>query len=104
MSGKGRKQKDINKKNSRHRVRKRILEVLELPREAILDVSKLTMIDGGNLVIENYKNVLEYQSNSIRVNTGRGVIRIKGKVLMIREITYENILIEGEICSIEFNR
>lgn len=85
-------------------VREKISEALELPKEVLLNASKLSMIDGGNLIIENYKGIIEYENERIRVNTGKGIIKINGQNLIVREITSENILIDGQIQSLEFLR
>ncbi len=90
--------------NGKSNMRSRISEVLELPKEVLLNVSKLSMIDGGNLIIENYKGIVEYDNDLIRVNTSKGIIKISGHNLTVREITSENILIDGQIYSLEFLR
>lgn len=83
-------------------LRVKITELLELPKEVALDMPKITMIGNGSLVIENYKGIIEYESNRIRINTGSGVIRLTGVRLVIKEITSENIMVNGDIGSLEF--
>ena len=68
----------------------------------ILDLPKLTMIGNGDLMVENYKSIMEYGSARIRLNTGLGAVKITGAGLVIKEITSEDIIISGEIHSLEF--
>jgi sporulation protein YqfC len=85
-------------------MKEKITEILELPREVILDLPKITMVGLGNIVIENYKGIIEYENNRIRLNTNSGIIRIMGERLVIREITSEDIIIEGRISQLDFLR
>ena len=97
------KKKKTKKKIERKpKLKERIAEVLELPKEIVLNIPKLTMIGNSGLIIENYKGVSQYDDNKVRINTGVGVSRISGEGLVIKEITSENILVDGVITNIEF--
>ena len=67
-----------------------------------MDLPKITMFGDRNLLMENYKGIIEYDDNRIRVNTGRGIIKVTGEKLMIKEITLEDLMIDGDIVSLEF--
>lgn len=83
-------------------LREKFTEVLELPKELVLDLPKFTIVGNKDMMIENYKGVVEYSGTRIRVNTGLGVVRITGEGLQIREITSEDIIISGKIQAVEF--
>ncbi len=83
-------------------LREKFSEFLELPKELMLDLPKFTIVGNKDLMIENYKGIMEYGSARIRVNTGLGVIKITGACLSIREITSEDIIVSGEIHGLEF--
>jgi sporulation protein YqfC len=103
MSGKNSKRRKKDREDEeKTALKNRITEALELPKEIVLNVSKLTLIGNSDLIIENYKGIMEYDNGRIRVNTGAGVIKITGSRLLIKEITSEDILIYGEIDSLEF--
>jgi sporulation protein YqfC len=93
-----------NKKKGEQKtpLKQRITEVLELPKEIVLNVPKLTMVGNSDIIIENYRGVMEYDGTRIRISTGIGVIRLTGERLVIKEITSEEILVCGEIASLEF--
>jgi sporulation protein YqfC len=84
------------------KLREKFTELLELPKELVLDLPKLTIVGNGDMMIENYKSVMEYGKARLRLNTGPGVIKITGAGLLIKEITSEDIIVSGEIHSIEF--
>lgn len=101
MAGKS-KRRVKEQKPPKPKMKEKVAEVLELPKEVVLNIPKLTMLGAGNLVIENYKGIIEYDDSKIRVNTGTGMIRITGERLFIKEITSEDIMVDGEIKSLEF--
>ena len=95
------KKKDL-KAAPKQNLRERFTEMLELPKEIVLNMPKLTMLGNGNLIIENYKGIVEYDEGVIRVNTTAGIIKVNGVDIYIKEITSENIMIYGNILLLEF--
>jgi len=102
MSAKSKSRNKKKEEKKKPRLKEKMTEVLELPKEVVLNVPKLTMIGGDSLVIENYKGVTEYESDKIRVNTGTGTIKVTGEMLSIKEITSEDIVINGKVRMLEF--
>lgn len=95
------KKKEI-KVAPKQRLRERFTEMLELPKEIVLNMPKLTMLGNGDLIIENYKGISLYDKDIIHVNTSAGTIKVNGGEIYIKEITSENIMIYGNILSLEF--
>ena len=102
MPGKKRKKRKVEKNKSS--IKEKMSEFLELPKEIVLDLSKITMYGNNKMLIENYKGIIEYEDDRLRINTKDGIIRVMGNKLFIKEITSEDLLIYGEITSIEFLR
>lgn len=90
------------KSNSKKKFKEKFTEILELPKEIVLDMPKLTMLGNGDLIIENYKGIVEYDEDILRVNTTSGIIKVKGTDVYIKEITSDSIMIFGNILSLEF--
>lgn len=84
------------------KIKRSIVEALDLPKEVILDLPKIIMIGTHQLSIENHKGILEHTSDRIRINTKVGILRITGENLMIKNIIKEEIVIAGEINQVEF--
>jgi len=78
-------------------VKKGISDLLELPRDIVLDLPKITMVGNLQLYIENHKGIIEYSTGIIRVNTRAGMLVITGNKLVIKAILIEEITITGEI-------
>lgn len=90
------------KKKEGINLREKVTEVFELPKEVVLDIPRVTIVGNRNMAIENYKGVFEYSTARIRVNTGSGIIKIEGVGLEIREVTSEEVVIEGNVQKVEF--
>ena len=78
--------------------------LLEIPREVASSDVKLTINGFDELLIENYKNILEYQDIFIKVNTFEGAITVYGFNLKLENLTDEDIMVKGKIDTIEFER
>lgn len=83
-------------------IKNSLAEILELPKDVILDIPKITMIGNLQIYIENHKGIIEYSNNRIRINTKSGVLRIGGKNLILKNIVIEEIVIVGEIDDVQF--
>lgn len=78
--------------------------ILELPREVASTDIKITVNGFDEILIENYKNILEYQDILIKVNTFEGTITIYGFNLKLEQMTDEDIRVKGKIDTIEFEQ
>ncbi|MBB6217925.1 sporulation protein YqfC [Anaerosolibacter carboniphilus] len=83
-------------------IKESISELLELPKDIILDLPRITMIGNLQIYIENHKGILEYSKQRIRIYTKNGTLRIIGRDLQIKTIITEEIIITGMIEQIEF--
>jgi sporulation protein YqfC len=100
----GKKTKNTKEeKNHRKTMKEKFTELLELPKELVLDIPKITVVGKGDMMIENYKGIIEYGSGRVRINTGIGTVKISGAGLFIKEITSEDIIISGGIQTLEFD-
>lgn len=74
----------------------RVAETLEMPKDIISNSSKITSYNDNQIIIENYKGILEYTNEKIRVKTPGKILFISGEKLFISAITENDILIEGK--------
>lgn len=82
----------------------RINRILEMPSEVFLPIPKITNLGFNKMMIENYKTILEYQDFFIRINTSIGIININGLNMKMQEMNKDDIVIEGDIDSIDFEK
>ncbi len=90
------------RRNKRKNIINRLDKVLEMPKEITSNEPKITILGFNQMLIENYKGILEYQEFYIRLNTYIGIININGFNLNLSEMTTDDILITGKIESVDF--
>ena len=83
-------------------IKKNFVETLKLPKEILLNLPLISITGKEELMIENFKGILEYSTEKIRINTSCGILRIIGKSLFLEQITSECLIIRGIILVIEF--
>jgi sporulation protein YqfC len=86
------------------RINNRIEKMLEIPKEIYEDVPKIISIGFEEIIIENYKGILEYEEFFVRINTHIGIININGFNLRLEKMTDEEIKIIGKIENVEIER
>jgi len=83
-------------------VKAQLSELFELPKDIVLNLPKISMIGNNQMYVENHKGMIEYTPQRIRVNSTIGVIRISGQEMTVKNIGTEEIIVTGNITSIEF--
>mgnify|MGYP005786447471 CR=1 FL=1 len=83
-------------------IKKGLSEGIELPNEIVLNVPLITIIGRSKIVIENFKNIVQYSNEIIKINTSCGVFKVAGKNLFLKELNKNKILIKGTLSQFEF--
>lgn len=73
-----------------------------LPAEAVLKETLLTMVGCSELWVENYKGLLEYGEGIILIQSSSAIIRVQGERLVISHYMEEHMMICGNIRSITY--
>ena len=81
--------------------KKRIDQILESPQEVYSDIPKITITGFNELILENYKGILEYEEYFASISTHIGIVNINGFNLNLEKMTNDDIKITGKIESIE---
>ncbi len=63
---------------------------------------RLTLHSNREADIEGSRGIVEYCSDSIKINAGRFIIAFKGRNLRIKCMSESELIIEGFILSIEY--
>ena len=90
------------KKNKKIKKQNRLDRLLEIPKEISSIDPKITIMGFEEILIENYKTILEYQEFYIRISTYKGIININGFNLSLNEMRTDDVLVKGKIESIDF--
>ena len=78
--------------------------LLEIPQEVYSDIPKITIIGFNEMIIENFKGILEYEDYYIRINTNIGIININGIELKLENMTNDDIKVTGKIEKFDIER
>ena len=84
--------------------RRKLMQILDMPREISKENSKITILSFDEILVENYKGILEYEEFFIKIQTEIGTVNINGFSLRLEQITEDDILIKGKINSIDLER
>ena len=79
-------------------------KILEMPQEICSDIPKIIITGFDEMIIENFKGILEYEEFFVRINTHIGVVNINGFNLNLENMTNDDIKVTGKIESIDMER
>jgi sporulation protein YqfC len=86
----------------RQRVKKLAAEMLDVPKDTILNMPRITLIGGMQLYVENYRGVMEFKDDILRLSLTQGEVHVFGKELVIKAIFPTEVVIEGNINGIKY--
>lgn len=90
------------KEDKIYNIKENVSNALEIPKDILLDLPRITLIGNLQVSIENHKGIIEYSNEYIRVKIKDGIIKVSGMDLIIKTIITEEIIISGKIASIDF--
>ena len=83
-------------------IRKHVTETLDLPKEIMLNLPLISMVGQEEVTIENYKGILEYGEEIVRIGTAAGALQISGKKLCLKQLSAECIGVTGRVEELRF--
>lgn len=83
-------------------IKKTITEAAGLPKEVVLNLPLVTISGREEIIIENHKCILWADSETVRIKTTCGVLKIQGSCLTLREITSDYVRLSGAPEKLEF--
>ncbi|MFV0440656.1 MAG: YabP/YqfC family sporulation protein [Lachnospirales bacterium] len=72
-------------------------EEREVKKATHLNAPIVTILGKSEIYVENYKGIIEYSNQCIRLNTSVGILSILGSEIWIREMNNESIKIYGDL-------
>lgn len=82
----------------------KINRMLEMPKEVYTKEPKIIITGFEEMVIENYKGILQYEDFFVKISTHIGSININGFNLKLENMSEDNIKITGKIESLDIER
>lgn len=86
----------INKKKNN------IIEKIDLPKDVILNLPKITVVGREEISIENHKGIDSFDKEFIKVKTNIGLVKIEGENFEILYIASETIVLSGRFKAISY--
>lgn len=93
-----------NRNNSRKKKYTKLDRMLEIPKEVCSNIPKISITGFEEMIIENFKGILEYEEFYVRVKTQIGIININGYNLNLENMTDDDIKVSGKIESLDIER
>ncbi|GGF07628.1 sporulation protein YqfC [Halobacillus andaensis] len=85
-----------------NQLRNWVSQYFDLPADVMLDLPRITTIGSLHAYVENCTGLLHFSDQEVRIQYRRGELSIKGKDLRIKMMLKEELLLEGELQSIDF--
>lgn len=77
-----------------------IVNALKLPKDVMLNHSQIIIQGKGELIIVNYKSVIEFNDTQIKINAKLGFVEVVGKNLILTELKKDHLRITGVITNV----
>lgn len=84
--------------------RERVLQASQLPRDVVMGLPVLYVLGQSELHLENYRGILEYTEEMVRILIKGGQIKVTGRRLQVVYYTNDEMKISGQIKAIEYHR
>lgn len=82
--------------------KEKMIEAVQVPKDAALGYPITSIMGKQEVCIENYRGILEYTQELVRLQSKIGQIKIIGTNLQIEYYTNDEMKIKGNIATVEF--
>lgn len=72
-----------------------------MPTDLIFNLPKFILTSNDQIYVENYRGIISYTENEIKISTSKFPVKISGNKLQISQIAADEITISGKIKSFE---
>lgn len=87
-----------------YRAKETIADKLELPRDIILDIPKITITGDNEITIENHKGIILFDEKEIKVNSNVGLISLTGSRFEILFMGGDTLTISGKFKTVVYEK
>lgn len=75
---------------------------LDLPADVLAGLPRIQIVGCREIMIENHKGILLYEQTDIHIGGGKVIIKLRGSGLNLLAMNATDLLIRGELFSVEF--
>jgi sporulation protein YqfC len=80
----------------------RIADLVEMPAEALLNLSRVEIVGRLQVRVENHRGVKRYQPNQVVLDLPEGCLIIDGQGLVIGWVDQDDLLVTGRIQGVRY--
>ena len=91
-------------REKREKMVDRIADFLEMPEELVGDNTKITLVDNKYLYLEGKNQIIDYYDHYIKIKTKKVILTLDGKNMEIKEMNDNELVIEGILLNISYNK
>jgi len=84
------------------RTKDAIASKLDLPRDILLNMPKITVTGDNEITIENHKGVILFEENEVKINSSLGLISISGGEFEILFMGGSTLTLSGKFRAIVY--
>lgn len=89
-------------KNRETNLSNKIIDTCQLPKDVLLGASIISMTGNTDILIENFKNIIKYQTDLLLIQCKKNRIQIIGKNLKLEQYNKEEVKVCGIIYELKF--
>lgn len=79
----------------------RMAEMFDLPSDLVAGLCHMELLGDRQFFLEGHEGILSYASEQIDISTGALIVRVKGRDLLLRSMTDNEVRIQGKIECVE---
>ncbi|MDA8226669.1 MAG: sporulation protein [Desulfitobacterium hafniense] len=84
------------------KLQKNVSDVLDLPPDVTGEGPKVTIFGKGEILVENFLEIVAFEDQEVRINTTIGDIVLNGKSFVIITLLQTELRIQGELYSLKY--
>lgn len=85
-----------------NKAKETIAEKLDIPRDIVLNLPKITITGDNEIIIENHKGVILFEEGQIKINSTVGMIEINGSKFEVLFMGGNTLTLSGKFRSITY--
>lgn len=79
----------------------RASRAFDMPEDILSDLPRMELIGAGEFRMQQHRGILAYGPEEIHISGGKLVVQVKGTALELRAMSPTELLITGEIRTVE---
>ena len=80
----------------------RVVQRLQIPEDIALHLPLVHLTGSCRARVENHRGIAEYTPELIRIDSAAGLVVIRGRELMVKELARDDLICVGKILAVEF--